>query len=511
MAIPTTHDKESCIPLLLIFLLAFILRLPGLFWGLCHANSNYLTVYHPDESHQSATIAKEFLTKHPNKNEFYAKGFGFQVAAIASILKPWFSIDFSKLILIGRSLSLMYGLLLILLLYFLAYEIFKDRLIALLSSLFLALTGLSIVQSHYATVDSSTAFWIYATLYSCLLYVRQSKNVYIVFGLLSAGITLALKFSVWILLPIFYAGYRKKGLLFLLFALLALVVIFIGATGGYYSFSNLTFTFKNLYEDNLQIFPHGDKLGTVLFYIWGLFPALGLAHYISLLLGIGFFLKNGWRKLGDTGLLFTFILPLSVYLILICCLDIHVSRHLLPLTPCMAMIAAYGISQIKKFIRPSILKSLLVVVVLYQLFYAANIEYYYIFETRKAASEWIIKNISKDKTIHLSSYAKIPRLDGYKLTGWKNADYVVLHERDCLRYVRGDMEIPSLKSTYPSVKWTYHGNSTDLFEIQRIFRGKSPFTLRKRFSIQYLTLENFLYKKYFGGGFIGDTLILQRR
>lgn len=63
-------------------------------------------------------------------------------------------ISTSTLILTGRLISLLYGGLTVLLIYFITKELFSDLKTALMAAGLLSLAGLHVTHSHYATVDA---------------------------------------------------------------------------------------------------------------------------------------------------------------------------------------------------------------------------------------------------------------------------------------------------------------------------------------------------------------------
>ena len=500
--------KNLSILLFLILLGAFAVRLPGIFWGFKIDPKPHLIEYHIDE-HRLAKHSRGIFRGASSAEWNYPVGYNVQVVLAATALNPFREIDIPDFILIGRFLSLLYATLTVCLIFFLSKEIFRDHFVALFSGVLLALSGLHVTQSHYATVDVSATFWLYATIYSSLRYVRTNKIFYQCLAVLAAGTCLAFKLCVLAVIPIFYILIKKR-LKFIHWALIlgGLVIVFVAASGGRYTFGNLLLTIENVHHDNLNVILKNNKMWNPFIYFVELLPGLGLASFILLSSGIFFLRKKLSGKMFNNDLFFILILPICSFGILICCLDVPFPRHSLPLIPALVMVAAYGLGEFNKKITHSWFLLILVSVILYQLVYVAAVEYYYVFDTRESAEQWIKRNIPRHQTIKLMGhFAIMPYLTEYKKSH-DDPDLLVMHETSYFRYLRS--EVCPFRQ-YPDLREVYHGRRAHLSSIQRIFKGESPFKLIKRFPVRYITPESYLYKKIWGTYqfFIGDTLILQ--
>lgn len=504
-----TLSKNHVLLLILILILGALVRLPGVFWGVSFTTKPHFINYHPDEPSR-AGMGQDFLMEITNPKGFYPQGFPVQMA-LASFLVPFREISTPELVVIGRLLSVMYAVLTIGLIYFLSKELFKNRSMALFAGMFLALSGLHVTESHYTTVDISTIFWMYASMYFSLLYGRRDKNIYLGLAIISIGMALAFKLSFLALIPIFYVLSKKKvKLIYWLLTLGGIFIVFMAANGGHYTLTNFILTLENVRNDNVNVIVKHNNWENPLVYLIGLPPAIGLAGFAALLTGI-FFLnkKRGWKILnGDS--FFIVVLPLVLHGISICFLDIPFSRHFLPLVPFLTMIAAYGLHEIQKYLTSRRFYFLLTFIILYQLLYVAGTEYYYIFDTRKAAIRWVKETIPQGETVSMGGHERFPELAQYKTDKSYDSNYLVLHETQYYRYVRS--ELCPFKP-FPDWEEVYHGNRISFVQIQKIFKGESSFDLIKQFPVRCITPENCLYKKFWGTYplFIGDTLIYRKR
>lgn len=502
-------SKNHILLLALILALGLSVRLPGVFWGVNFTAKPHFIDYHPDEGDR-AGVAKDYLTGVTNPQESYPKGFSFQIAA-ASFLAPFIENTESKLILIGRMLSVLYAVLTIGLVYFLSKEIFQNGSVALFSSMLLALSGLHTTESHYATVDVSTIFWMYAVMYFSLLYCRRGRNIDLVLAVVSAAMALAFKLSFLALIPIIYVLFKKKirPISSLLIAG-GMFGVFMLANGGRYSLTTFFLILENARNDNVNvILEHNNWLNPFSYFI-GLPPALGLASFVLLLAGIFFLIKRRDQKVFYGDLFFILIAPLAVHGISICFLDIPFSRHFLPLIPFFVMVAAYGLHEIRKYVAGRRFSFLMAFIVLYQLIYVAGTEYYFVFDTRQDAIRWIRETVPPGESVRMGGAKRFPELARYNTKMDYDSNYLVLHETMYYRYIRS--ELSPFKS-FPDWEEIYHPDRLAFVQIRKIFKEELPFDLVKRFPVRAITPENFLYKKFWGTYplFIGDTLIYQKK
>lgn len=176
--------------LLSLFLLAFVLRTGGLFRGL---EADY--IYHPDEPKQVVAL-NNFLNDTYVwyvGNPFY-DGYPYGLNHIDEwLLRPVFSMvemfhnhiipdtEYQKpsihsLYYWARSLRVLYGLIALLLTYFIAKRLFQSRSGRLLSVLFLALSPISIVVAHFASGDIGSDLFSGQCCCSCAFTPRKDAR-----------------------------------------------------------------------------------------------------------------------------------------------------------------------------------------------------------------------------------------------------------------------------------------------------------------------------------------------
>ena len=497
-------------------MIAFIVRLPGVFWGVQIYDTPHFISYHPDEP-RIAAIAEDFFNGSSHRVDNYPKGFPFQISLIAQIISPFTYIDTAALILIGRVLSLLYGVLTVLAVFFISKELFVCSGTPIMSALFLSLSGLHITNSHFGSVDAGNTFWFYATLLSCLLYLRKKAGIYLLLALLSAGFALAFKLAWYALLPLLYVLFKvKKKAAYWFFSLFVVFLVFFIANGGRYTLDNFNLTLGNVLHDNISVIKKHDKYLNPLVYFVELFAGIGGPFFLLLLYGSIRILKKevDFKKMIGENVFPLITMPLLLYFISISFLDIPFPRQILPLVPAAVLLASYGFTEIRKTnlfsgrkIKPY---SFLIVLFLYQAIYIGSNEYYFVFDTRETAKTWIKKNIPYAREITISPYVIIPELyDRYQLVDSFNSPYVILHESYYYRYI-GSILNPYKE--YPAWNEIYHGTYEHYLNIQKLFKGNPQYRLVKKFEVKCITPEMIFYKRLWGSYYIinGNVLIYKK-
>lgn len=200
--------KLSTFLLSIILALSFILRVYGINYGLpLHL--------HPDEWSQIEPSLKMFnwdLNPHIFYYPSFLIYFLFAVFKTLNALIPdVFKITASKEIfyLTGRLISVIFGTLNVLLVYFLAKKLFNEK-VALTSSFLFAISPLHVRSSHYAIVDIPLAFFICGAIYFCISVIEEDsfKNLFLA-GLMG-GVASSTKYTAFPLLLIIYSAFLVK-------------------------------------------------------------------------------------------------------------------------------------------------------------------------------------------------------------------------------------------------------------------------------------------------------------
>ncbi len=191
--------RHNSLILILIMLLALILRIYGINWGL--PGKDYYFSYNSDEVHYIRGLSRmepEKLDFNPHYFNwgtwhYYELGAIIGLAGFLNIVKlskdKYFYYanpsEMAKIYLAGRFLSVLFALGTILLVYLIGKEIYSQNL-GLLAGFFMAINPAHIVNSHYLKADTSVTFWITLLLLSCIYLLKMCRlKWYILSGIFS--------------------------------------------------------------------------------------------------------------------------------------------------------------------------------------------------------------------------------------------------------------------------------------------------------------------------------------
>ncbi|MBI3922963.1 MAG: glycosyltransferase family 39 protein [Armatimonadetes bacterium] len=173
--------RSPALPLLLISALGFCLRVVGLRWGL--PNASHLYSYHPDEIPILGSVLQLDIFSGQLNPHFFNYGTVYTyLVYIAWLIAMGLGLvtvgphtpayeQLAQLHLVGRSVTVAFGVATILLVYFLARRI-TNQSGALLAAFLMAVVPGHVANSHYATVDVTLTFCV--TL--ALLLITHSEN-----------------------------------------------------------------------------------------------------------------------------------------------------------------------------------------------------------------------------------------------------------------------------------------------------------------------------------------------
>jgi len=196
------RERRAWTWLVLILVLAALLRLGGLQWGL--PDATHVFSYHPDEYHSLRGAFSAVLGGDPNPHFFnYGSLYLYLVTGavvladspVPSIMDPQ---SMAKMLhdwtLAARHLNLLLALATVVVVYLTGRELLGRR-FGLLAAFGLAVFPLHVLHSHYATVDVPQAFFIALTLlFTVRIGKRASPRDYLYAGL-CAGLAASTKYS----------------------------------------------------------------------------------------------------------------------------------------------------------------------------------------------------------------------------------------------------------------------------------------------------------------------------
>jgi len=522
--------------LLLIGLLALALRIPGAFWGHIDRAAN---VWEPDEFQHEQIAAEQmnFLdTSLYSVRDFTTvwnvRGYGIQLGILAWLGFEAGALELEphKIIFVGRFLSIFYSLLLVLLVYRLAYYLFDSQRLALMAALLMSVFDLNITYSHYALPESSYVFWMYAAIFTLLVLYKKitetppsistqwSKN----FGLfLFTPFPLAMSFATkFDFLPLALCGlllfvlFFRKELKFVAFFTIGLWML-----AGFVFFYWLGHSFNITFDDiersykviralNEDIIPE-DKhwLHNPILYLSAVIGGSSLPVIIVVGIALWLFAKKKHRlpflrKHTLTGLLILCVF-IGLEFLVRWRIDTPFVRRANEFLPFCAVLAAYGMhyfSYQKKGWRRYALPAL---VVLYTLGIALVSQYNFWNDTRFKAHAYLQEHFP-NQAAEYSMYANTT-----KSNVAAESDILVIHEAYYGRFWKSfttPFKVPEC------CEEVYHcASSCDFY--QQLLQGETEYELVKIFPTLEIFPERLLYKHLYGTyeTFLGDVRIYEKR
>lgn len=518
--------RKSKFPVLAVILLvAFLLRLPGLFWG--EIQKPGLIVLEPDE-YQHLDLTLSYLHKLDPKSfppqerkRYNSRGLCTQMGLFAYLPSKIFGLETKTLLLVGRGLSIFYGVALVWLVFHFSLKIFPEKSVAYFSAGAMALLDLAVTYSHCAVPEMPYLFWVYFSLFALakaawgsgrpLANLRQLNWKWALLALLGMGMTLAMKFDflpcLVLAILVLAAAFRQKvtwPMVLLLGVLSILGVVFffrlgIGFQTGWVSiFASLEWLAE---ENNDLIGEDQHYLYNPLLYLVGTVVGVGLP--VSLLAVFSLRkIPRGNLLLQVTGLL------LLLEFLLLWKLDAPFVRRSLIFLPAIAILAGLGAWLLLK--NGNLGKGFVILAAAYTILLTGISQLNFVNDSRYAAREFLLGEVANGKTVFQDSYARV-HSSPPNTAHWQ-ADLIVLHEAWFSRFG---------KSFTTPFKWpecceeVYHcpGEELCLF-YQNLLKGEAEdFELVKRFSPVEWAPERLIYKQVFGTyeTFQGDVLIFERR
>jgi 4-amino-4-deoxy-L-arabinose transferase-like glycosyltransferase len=267
--------------LLLIVAVAFVLRLPGLFW-LQDVKPTLQFSLHPDEFHL-LDYAANFEYK-PKTN--YVLGFTTCVYVVREIGRSIFNAQLD-LVLVGRIISMTAGLMLLVLVGVIVYRRTGSTAHAVLSSAFLATMPLHVIQSDFAVVDSANVFFLYLSLCALWYHLRMQTPASLIWFAICIGVTMAFKFYVPLALPFaivaFLSRHDWRNL-----ALLGCISLLSFVAANFFSLTPWDFVrlVKIILFDNVITVAGNSPWFNLLYYMYELPALVGLGLLPFLMWGI---------------------------------------------------------------------------------------------------------------------------------------------------------------------------------------------------------------------------------
>jgi hypothetical protein len=327
--------------ILFLLLLALLVRLPGVWWGV---RPDGLSHYHPDENRLLRNALSYYRGQRPN--DFYPAGYSLQVSAVGFLTRIpvqglW---DF---LLIGRLLAVVYGVGTVWLVWRLAAEVGLRGRARAAPALVMALAGVPIVCSHYATADAAVAFWFTATAYFSLCAYRQRAWRPLAMAAFCAGMSLGVKFCLIALIPLLAAALRVRiRWLMPVLAVALATLVAEAATWFHFDWDNLMRLMNEVRTDNFEVVAEHLFVMNPVVYGTQILCGLGLFGTLLVVTGLVGILRQLPRRL-DLGQFYCLALPALVHFVGINRMAVPTPRHLLLILPVLALAAGPGWTRLR--------------------------------------------------------------------------------------------------------------------------------------------------------------------
>lgn len=522
----------------IIFLIAFafLLRIPGVPWGIVNYDG-----FHVDEA-EFVSTAKRLIDKFDDglieDSDFHpvnSRGYSTQLAIISYLPLKILNLDPNFIYLFGRLFTLFYSILLVLLVYYIAFYLTKSKKIAFLAGLLLSIFDMNVTYSHYSTPHIPHVFWVYAAIFSIFFFVKniiknpksKIKNWLLFLIPLPVALSMSFRFDT---LPLFilYGSllflfikkkFKFRELLYYasFFGILILGFFYI-SVGFDFNLTDFEIAKERLLKDNKDGVPEDNGLiNNPTLNFMAIFS--GTSFLIFIIFFISLFYAFNKENNNDFKIFNILILiHLSLSFILFWTGDATYVRRMSIFLPFMALISGYGLirfldSKKLKFIQINLRKIIIIIVVLYTLGLTINSQYYFVFDTRYDASAYLNEKYQENYLISYSPYGKTRSMpDGLHLNDFnEDVEILVLHETYYGRYWRYSANLPLKKPR--CCQEVFHCVYGHCILIQDLLSDKGDYKLVKKFQVKNYFPERVLYKYLYGTfeTFLGDVLIFEKR
>jgi len=502
-------NKHFYLCLVLIMLVGAAIRLPGMHWLI---NVTPVNVHspHPD----GRRFVRDALNFRNETRDGYVRGITTHIFVVKLLAEKIFE-KTPDLLYAGRLFSLIYGILTLGLVALMVRRMTSSSGLSLLTAGFLSVAPLHVINSHFGTADSAAIFYFYLSAFLGWYHMRtRSQTAFALFAAV-IGVTLAIKFSVSLLIPLALVLLFSENRFYK--ALLASLII--AGSFSFVSFFNYSpwdfgkFLTLLLY-DNIHVLGANSRLENIMIHSHSVLSSLGLATALFMIIGL-ILLVTKIRKLPFSRIrssalpdLLTRILKdpntvffstFAVQLYLVTGLGVSGIRHTLPFIPLLCFVAALGFRSalLNQKLSRFRVAALFVMVFGYQIYNAIATETIFANDIRYQAAEWLEKNVSpKERVTAFMNYSRvgrkvafIPRSSHSKVQS--PSTYLVTCDLEYNRYFSGE-----------DASKIHHarGGQERLELFRNLFGGRTDYKIVQEFRRKQYAIEQYLMQK----GFLRD-------
>ena len=516
-------------------ILALAARLPGLWWGDDFPGGFH--GHHVDE--WTHVVNAEILIDPKSPPRWrpnpYPKGLAAHVALPVLAQQRLSGRDFGAstdtgarlvppdrtLILLGRAWSVVYGVLTVVVLFFLARRLTGSETIASLAAFLLALGGLHVSQSHFFVADVPALFWTLLGTHLLLVDLdeRGRRLRALPFAAFAIGVAAGLKL---VLAPIpalvIVAALYPDRILRL--AQAGAFVVSGAVLVNFWSFTPVDLA-KTL-ETGVASVARYETADVLRIYGYELLASAGAPVVVLAILGLGVALRAAFSKAASNrrlavGLLV--LLPAAIQAVAMLRKLDPFPRHLLPFFPWIFILAAAALAAITDRLRArrGLSAAILAIVFLWQAALVVDGERNYLADPRAAAMRWIDSsaNLQRGSSVTWPTFEKELDARGFdaKKTVEKDLPDVIVAELYLWNHF---LSGSGLRESYPK-DWrtVFDARSQERLEAhQNVYRGTAGYEEVARFSEGYLMPELRLADRVLGNrsrNYLTELVIFRKR
>ena len=422
------HNMQKIItrnlPLLFILILAALLRLWGIQFGLPQMQIGDEGALIAAALYSGANWLKPFRPMYGQFVPYFLLieyGVYFVLGKIFGIFKSPFDVlisfikDPRELLLIGRFTMAMFGVATVWLVYYMGRQFYNKR-IGLLAAIFLSFAFLHTKESHYLKESNPAAFFTLACFYFTVqIFTRGAKLDYFLAGVF-LGLGLGAKYEPILMIVVLIIAHllRHKKIIFknVKYLLLGIIPI-IFLTFPYLFFNPLQYWQMFLAEYKLTTTVYSLYLQGKPVWWWFLFVHIpqGLGNLLFATAILGFFvsLVNGRFK---REYLFLPVLPVIFLLTIDYWQKFHNARYALLILPYLTLAGAVSVDWFARFITSKYRQSIFVTVVVISLVAPSvvrTVKFNTVTlkpDTRQLSKKWIETNIPAGSRVLVESMVR---------------------------------------------------------------------------------------------------------
>ena len=399
--------------------------------------------FHPDEYHIVGAVARLLSGGLSTNPKLFSYGsFSIYLIYLTHQAASFFlNIKNPNIFLIGRFLAALFSTLTLINIYLISRKIFmKNNTLPILSVITAVFVPGLIQQAHFSTPESFMTFWITLSSYFLILYYEKEKMLYLILSAIFLGISGGCKISAFaafpfIILLLLFTRIKKETIkknlqntiLFAFITLVSFLMVFPYAFIDYKNFIQTTMYESSLSLGKLMVFytrsfnnslPVVFQLTKIYPYTLGIF--LTLFSFVGVLIASITYPKS--RSKLKIGVLILLVYFYS-YFFFNSFLFTKWTRFIHQTIPYLIIFAFVGVDKILQQFKNPKAKDLLLItfstLIVFPTFLWGTMFFsiYKNKDVRSSASEWLVKNTTKDSVIltETGNTLEVPLWGTYKI------------------------------------------------------------------------------------------------